>query len=72
VQLLTKKYRAKIGASGMNILHASGKDSQQSVPHFHFHIFPRFKDDGLDTWPKMEKKDFNAEEIWEKLKLVKN
>lgn len=68
VQLLTKEYKTKIGATGMNVLHASGKDGQQSVPHFHFHLFPRFKDDGLDTWPNLAKKDFNAEEIWQKLK----
>jgi len=39
-------------ATGMNLLHASGKDAQQSVSHFHLHIVPRFKDDGLDMWIK--------------------
>ncbi len=70
VQLLTKEYKTKIGATGMNILHASGKDGQQSVSHFHFHLFPRFKDDGLDTWPNLAKKDFDAEKIWKKLKMT--
>ena len=40
------------GATGVNILHASGKDAQQSVPHFHIHIVPRFPNDGLDLWIK--------------------
>lgn len=40
----------KLGATGVNILNASGIDAQQSVPHLHFHIVPRFKDDGLDLW----------------------
>ncbi len=53
----------------MNVLHASGKDGQQSVFHFHFHLFPRFKDDGLDTWPQLPKKDFDADEMWQKLKI---
>ena len=38
------------GATGINILHASGKDAQQSVFHFHIHIVPRYPDDGLDLW----------------------
>jgi len=70
IQFLTKEYKTKIGATGMNVLHASGQDDQQSVPHFHFHLFPRFKDDGLDTWPNLAKKDFNVEEIWQELKIT--
>jgi len=70
IQFLTKEYKTKIGATGMNVLHASGQDGQQSVPHFHFHLFPRFKDDGLDTWPNLAKKDFNVEEIWQELKIT--
>jgi histidine triad (HIT) family protein len=70
VQLLTKEYKAKIDSTGMNVLHASGKDGQQSVSHFHFHLFPRFKNDGLDTWPNLAKKDFDADEIWQKLKMM--
>lgn len=71
VQFLTKEYKTKIGATGMNVMHASGKDGQQSVFHFHFHLLPRFKDDGLDTWPKLPQKDFDADEMWQKLKITK-
>ena len=67
IQLLAKEYKNKIGATGINILHASGKDAQQSVFHFHFHMFPRFKDDGLDTWPKLASTVFDVEEIFKKL-----
>ena len=38
------------GATGINLLHASGKDAQQSVFHFHMHLVPRYPDDGLDLW----------------------
>jgi histidine triad (HIT) family protein len=41
-----------LGASGVNILNASGPHSDQSVNHLHFHVVPRWKDDGLDTWPR--------------------
>lgn len=40
----------KYGGTGVNLLHASGKDAQQSVFHFHLHIVPRYPDDGLDLW----------------------
>jgi histidine triad (HIT) family protein len=47
-KILAKQY----GATGVNILNASGKDAQQSVFHIHFHIVPRHPDDGLDMWIK--------------------
>ena len=42
--------KEKLGATGVNILNASGKDAQQSVFHIHYHVVPRSKDDGLDLW----------------------
>ncbi|MBN1175021.1 HIT family protein [Candidatus Woesearchaeota archaeon] len=47
MSLLVKE---RLGATGVNVLNASGKSAQQSVMHFHFHIVPRFDDDGLDLW----------------------
>ncbi len=40
----------KHGATGINLLHATGKDAQQSIFHFHLHIVPRYPQDGLDLW----------------------
>ncbi len=60
----------KLGAKGVNILNASGKDAQQSVFHLHFHVVPRFENDELDLWfhgkPKNLKK---IKEILQKLLL---
>ncbi len=39
-------------ATGINILNANGKDAQQSVPHLHFHLIPRYPNDKLDMWIK--------------------
>ena len=39
------------GARGVNVLNASGPGSEQSVPHLHFHVVPRWDDDGFTTWP---------------------
>ena len=35
--------RAALGAEGVNILNASGPGSEQSVPHLHFHVIPRWE-----------------------------
>ncbi len=61
--------KERLGATGINILHASGKSAQQSVSHFHIHIFPRFDNDGLDAWPKLEKKDYDSDELLAKIKF---
>jgi histidine triad (HIT) family protein len=41
-------------ATGINILNANGKDAQQSVFHLHFHLVPRYPNDGLDMWVKQK------------------
>jgi len=47
----------KLGASGVNFVNASGKSAQQSVFHLHFHVVPRFNDDGLNLWFHGQTKD---------------
>ena len=49
---LSKKIVSENNATGVNILNASGKDAQQTISHLHFHIVPRYPDDGLDMWIK--------------------
>ena len=44
--------REQYSATGINLLHASGADAQQTVFHFHFHLIPRYPNDGLDLWMK--------------------
>ena len=56
-------YRAKIGATGVNLLHASGMDGEQSVFHFHTHLLPRFAGDGLSTWPRLPERQFDHDEF---------
>ncbi|MET8754911.1 HIT domain-containing protein [Streptomyces sp. NPDC004667] len=51
VQRVATAMRSALGASGVNILSASGPGSEQSVPHLHFHVVPRWVHDGISTWP---------------------
>lgn len=62
--------KEKLGATGVNIVHSSGADAEQTVFHFHIHILPRFKDDGINLWPQNEKPEFNKEEILQKLSCI--
>jgi histidine triad (HIT) family protein len=36
----------ELGADGVNIIQNNGQSAGQVVPHIHFHVIPRFKDDG--------------------------
>lgn len=60
---LAESYKAAIDSTGVNLLHASGKAAQQSVPHFHFHLLPRFSDDGLNTWPDLPDVEVDLDEL---------
>jgi histidine triad (HIT) family protein len=62
-------YRARIGATGINLMHASGKDGEQSVFHFHFHLLPRFHDDGLKTWPMLPGTNISREAMHAMLRI---
>lgn len=52
-QRLSDHFVSTLEATGVNILHASGKSAQQSIFHFHLHLLPRFNNDGIDTWPDL-------------------
>jgi histidine triad (HIT) family protein len=46
VQRVMTALQAALGADGVNIHQANGTAAGQVVPHLHFHVIPRFKDDG--------------------------
>lgn len=68
VKKLSHRLKEKLGAQGVNILHASDKSAQQSIPHFHIHIIPRFENDGVNAWPIFEKANIDRKSVLEKLK----
>jgi len=68
-QTLALHWQKRVGATGINILHASGADADQSVFHFHFHLFPRFPDDALDPWPVLPRPTQTREEMHRAFRL---
>ncbi|MBU1202287.1 MAG: HIT family protein [Nanoarchaeota archaeon] len=49
-----------VGADGFNLGMNNEGAAGQVVFHAHFHIIPRFKNDGLTSWPH---KEFDNEEL---------
>lgn len=66
---LAGHYKQSLGATGINLLHASGVDAGQSVLHFHLHLLPRFAWDRLDAWPELPTVATNKEELLALLRL---
>ena len=60
---LAKHYKQVLGATGVNLLHASGADAGQSVLHFHLHLLPRFAGDGLNAWPELSAVPTDKDEL---------
>lgn len=69
---IIENYKQTISASWVNILNASWVDAQQSVPHFHIHLLPRFKNDRIDAWPKLETFDIDKEILLTKIRIKWN
>ncbi len=69
VKKISLHYVQNCGATGVNVLNASGKDAEQSVFHLHIHIIPRFKNDNLKVFPSLKQNLNTLQEIHEKLKM---
>ena len=46
VQRVGRAQLAGLGADGFNVVQSNGACAGQVVPHVHFHVVPRFNDDG--------------------------
>lgn len=69
IKFISNHYTVHCGYSGVNLLNASGTSAQQSVSHFHLHIIPRKKDDGIDAWPDFKGGKFSLEDMHHVLKI---
>lgn len=69
VQKISKHYVENCGIEGVNILSANEESAEQFVLHLHFHILPRYKNDGMQVYPTLKKNVLSLEELADKLKI---
>ena len=46
VRAIAEAQTKALGADGVNVIQSTGESAGQIVPHIHFHVIPRFKNDG--------------------------
>lgn len=67
VQKLAKEIKAKLNADAFNLGLNNGEIAGQVIPHVHWHIMPRYKNDGLVHWQVNEKAKEQMDETLAKL-----
>ncbi len=63
-------YVKECGFDGYNLLNNSGVAAEQSVGHFHMHIFPRKVFDGSKLYPNLPGTEEDLKEVCERLKFA--
>ena len=48
-QAIAERQKDKLGAEGVNLLNCYGAAAWQTVFHTHFHVIPRYPDDGMQV-----------------------
>lgn len=59
-------------ADGLTITSNNEKAAGQVVMHYHTHIIPRFKDDGLELWPQGKYEENEMDEYKKKIEAFLN
>lgn len=68
IKRLASAVRETMNAEGLNILQFNGTVAGQTIPHLHFHLIPRYKDDGFNFgWPHKQLPDEEMEATRKKL-----
>lgn len=57
VKAVADAVKQETGAQGLNVMQNNYEAAGQLVPHVHFHLIPRFDDDGLKLWPQESYED---------------
>lgn len=58
---VAERLRRKLGCAGVNVFSAAGSVAWQTVFHFHVHVIPRYRDDGLE--PPITPRPADAEQL---------
>jgi len=68
IKKITPAILAGVGADSFNLGLNNGKTAGQVVDHVHFHIMPRFADDGHVLWKGRDYQEGQAQQVLEKIK----
>jgi histidine triad (HIT) family protein len=68
VKRLASAIMAATGAAGFNLAANTKPAAGQVVFHTHFHIIPRFSNDGLKMWPHLESEPRTRAQMAEEIK----
>ncbi len=68
IKMIAPKIVKAMGADGFNLGANNGSVAGQVIFHTHFHIIPRFSDDGLRHWHSFDYKEGEAKKIGEKIR----
>ncbi|MFH1181722.1 MAG: HIT family protein [Candidatus Woesearchaeota archaeon] len=52
VKIVSAAVKKAVKAEGVSIGQSNHKSAGQAIPHLHFHVMPRFENDGLRHWPQ--------------------
>ena len=67
---VAKNMKKVLNLEAMNLVQNNGAMAGQTVPHFHLHLIPRYKDDQVSvTWKQLDLTDEQIEEVRKKLAL---
>ena len=64
---VSKAVKKAVNADGISVGQSNYKAAGQVVPHLHFHIMPRFEDDGFKMWPQGKYEEGEMEACKEKI-----
>ena len=72
VKKVSKAVKKGVEADGISLGMSNYKAAGQVVPHAHFHIMPRFSDDGLKLWPQGKYEEGEMDSYKEKIEAFLN
>ena len=58
VKIVSTILKEKLGVVAVNVINNSGALAGQTVMHIHFHVIPRYENDGIVISPKQTEPDF--------------
>ena len=69
VNYVTKLLKDKLGIEAVNVINNSGEKAGQTVMHLHYHVIPRYDNDGIVISPKQTEPDFDKlKQVLEEIK----